>query len=171
MGEEQEADAPQCEWKRISAIWQNDGTESLLLALYNNQTEENGNDFGLDDLFFGPLETKYSIHRLYIGEKMGIDTMNISLCPTLASTKDDLKTYLEAELGTQITLEFENETEAEDALKKGGKIVLKITTTKTNYPEPFSTSCKNQNITSKIVIVNYSIDMEKEWKRSGPQQP
>ena len=169
FGDKQEVAGNTCEWKRFSIIWENkNNVNEIKLSLRNRQTSSGGNDFALDDLFFGPIESTYSFYRIFIGEKTDVDTIKFSLCPTIATDIDDIQNYIKRQLGINdddITWETVNNAKIAEALQNGGKIELKATTAKTNYPAPFDSQCNESQQTSKVFVIDYTFDTQKEWKR------
>ncbi len=169
LGNSIDIDRKNCDWERFSVIWRNKGNKTnILLSLIDTSTRALGNDFGIDDLFFGCVDAEFSFHTVYLGKKEGsID--NFSLCPrVLEKDFGDIEAYIERNAtNSNETLELSNPTspeEAKQALLNGKEIYFDIieNSASLSLPEPWKTQgqCK---MTNRQLIVTASTDHINEF--------
>lgn len=60
LGSNLNASSTPCEWKTYAAQWNSGATTSAEICLANKNTNGGGNDFALDDIYFGPITTSVS---------------------------------------------------------------------------------------------------------------
>jgi gliding motility-associated-like protein len=58
LGNNISASSTTCQWNRFSADWNSGSSTSATITVINNNTILDGNDFALDDIFFGTTVTK-----------------------------------------------------------------------------------------------------------------
>ena len=160
LGEKKEVNGSQCEWEQIYTIWeQKEYQEFTQLALINSQLEASGNDFGLDDLFLGPVKKVYQLNIIDIGKYFEPEVISVALCPTLLLTEKQniggVKEYIARKLN--LVTDDSKTLDTEDDFGENMEFEYKIKDT--DCSEPY---------TAKIIKVKYSDVPEKEWQPRTP---
>ena len=152
-------DGDQCTWKQISAIKKMSSETSITqLFLRNEETSGSGNDFALDDLYFGEVKKVYQLYTIEIGKYFEPEVISVALCPTLLTTKtiDGVKDYIARKLNL-VTDDSKTLLDTKDNFGENMEFEYKITDTDCSY-------------TAKIIKVKYSDVPDKTWKDRTPNQ-
>ncbi len=76
-----------CEWTRFYTLWNSGDTTSADIAIINQNTVTNGNDFALDDIFFGALKMVRDSVTVTINPNPEADfSYDIPLCKSVQLT-------------------------------------------------------------------------------------
>ncbi|WP_273444807.1 gliding motility-associated C-terminal domain-containing protein [Neolewinella agarilytica] len=55
VGDNFRASGSTCDWREFDEVWQSGGSNSAEICITNQNTQGSGNDFAIDDIFFGPV--------------------------------------------------------------------------------------------------------------------
>jgi gliding motility-associated-like protein len=75
IGNTMNASNSNCNWQKFQANWNSGSLSSIQLAIVNKNITAGGNDFALDDIFFGTLQIKKD------SVKINVDTAKVNTIP------------------------------------------------------------------------------------------
>ncbi|RYY90220.1 MAG: T9SS type B sorting domain-containing protein, partial [Chitinophagaceae bacterium] len=82
VGDDIDPGSNACNWSQFATSWSSGAVTAAVLTIVNNNVILQGNDFALDDLFFGEFDQRYDSVRVTVGarpqEPFGSDTL---ICP------------------------------------------------------------------------------------------
>lgn len=84
------ANAQSCIWDRFSSSWNSGNNTSATISIMNMSTQFSGNDFALDDIFFGELKSKTDTLRVNVTGLCDSITIN---GPDKVCDSTDILTY------------------------------------------------------------------------------
>jgi gliding motility-associated-like protein len=88
LGNSINANGTTCQWNRFSSSWSSGNNTSAVITIVNKNTVAAGNDFALDDIFFGPTTTTYDSIKVNV---TGLcDSIKISGSTKVCSATDTL---------------------------------------------------------------------------------
>ncbi len=152
----------QCTWQQIFAIKKMSNRSITQLYLINSQTAGEGNDFALDDLYFGKVKKIYQLYTIDIGIYFEPEVISVALCPTLLTedkTIGGVKKYIANKLSIdKDKLTIEGKEDGDDIVD--------------NMEFEYKEDCDNDNTEpyiSKIIKVTYTETPKKEWTRTTNQ--
>ncbi|RYY39891.1 MAG: T9SS type B sorting domain-containing protein [Chitinophagaceae bacterium] len=82
VGDDIDPGANACNWSQFATSWNSGSATSAVLTIVNNNVILQGNDFALDDLFFGVFEQRYDSVRVVVGPALAAPLRSdTSICP------------------------------------------------------------------------------------------
>ncbi len=149
----------QCTWQQIFAIKKMSNRRITQLYLINSQSAGAGNDFALDDLYFGEVKKIYQLYTIDIGKYFEPENISIALCPTLLPTDKQNIGGVKEYIAGKLNLDISNlETDA-TALSDNMEFEYKIT----------DSDCNTKPYTAKKIKVTYTETPDKTWNRTNQQ--
>jgi gliding motility-associated-like protein len=97
-----------CQWNQFSSVWNSGSNTTATITIVNNNTIAAGNDFALDDIFFGTVTTKTDSFKVLITGFC--DSINLTGPDKICSPSDTLiyNIYKPANCTQQFTLVVDN---------------------------------------------------------------
>jgi gliding motility-associated-like protein len=90
LGNDINAGSSTCQWKQFFSTWNSGDSTSAIISIVNNNTIADGNDFALDDIFFGEVKTRTDSFAVNV---VGLcDSVKIK-GPDKVCTQSDTLTY------------------------------------------------------------------------------
>lgn len=75
------ANANSCVWEQFQTVWNSGASPTATLSIISMNQDFAGNDFALDDLFFGQVAVKTDIVKISVTQRPGINTgADITIC-------------------------------------------------------------------------------------------
>lgn len=72
---------PVCNWNRFSTTWNSGNATSAVITIVNNNTIAAGNDFAIDDIFFGPMVIKSDSVKVTVNPLPAVTTrLDTTIC-------------------------------------------------------------------------------------------
>jgi len=109
LGNNITAGSSTCQWKQFSSTWNSGNNTSAVISIVNNNTIVDGNDFALDDIFFGEVKTKTDSFTVNV---VGLcDSVKITGIDKICSSTDTLtySIYRSPNCTQQYSLQVDNE--------------------------------------------------------------
>jgi gliding motility-associated-like protein len=125
-----------CQWKQFFSTWNSGDSATAVISIVNNNTIVDGNDFALDDIFFGQVTTKTDSVTINV---VGLcDSVKISGVNKVCSPSDTLtySIYKSPNCSQQYSIQVDNtfatiisqtSTSTKLLFKKNGTTSIKVT--------------------------------------------
>ena len=135
LGNDINAGSSTCQWKQFFSTWNSGNNTSATISIVNNNTIVDGNDFALDDIFFGEVTTKTDSFTVNV---VGLcDSVKITGADKVCSSSDTLtySIYKSPDCTQQYSMQVDNAyadivsqtpTSLKLLFKKNGNTTIKV---------------------------------------------
>ncbi len=158
IGDVEYTNSGNCTWKRIGTLWENtENKSSIEVSLRTKGTKSNGGllHIGLDDVRFGPINYRTRVTKSYYGEYVTLtDTLDLELCPSDATTLEELLGYFEKKYGYEKSTLHYVLNSVKSVLKNGGTMLISHGHINKGFNQPWE-RCENKHF-DKCFRIKYA---------------